>query len=37
MRFDQFFYDERKAGQDKMFILTLMLYCMQNSGRQTGD
>ena len=27
MRFGPFFYDECKAGQDKMFILTLMLYC----------
>ena len=25
MRFGLFFYDERKAQQDKMFILTLML------------
>ena len=27
LRFGPFFYNERKAGQDKMFILTLMLYC----------
>ena len=26
-----FFYDEHKAGQDKMFILTGMLYCIAKS------
>ena len=31
LRFGPFFYDERKAGQDKMFILTLMLYCTSKS------
>ena len=25
------FYDKRKAGQDKMFILTLMPYCTSKS------
>ena len=43
MRFGPFFYDKRKAGQDKMFILTLLLYIilyfyiMQNSGRLSGN
>ena len=27
LRFGPFFYDKRKAGQDKMYILTLTLYC----------
>ena len=38
------FYGKRKAGHDKMSILTLMLYCTSKSckilvasGRQTGD
>ena len=31
LRFGPFFCDERKAGQDKMFILTLMLYCTSKS------
>ena len=32
MRFGPFFYDKRKAGQDKMFILiTLMHYCTSKS------
>ena len=31
MRFGPFFYDKRKARQDKMFILTLMLYCTSKS------
>ena len=31
MRFGLFFYSKRKARQDKMFILTLMLYCSSKS------
>ena len=31
MRFGPFFYDKHKARQDKMFILTLMLYCTLKS------
>ena len=31
LRFGPFFYDERKAGQDKMFTLTLMFYCASKS------
>ena len=31
LRFGPFFYDKRKAGQDKMLILTLMLYCASKS------
>ena len=31
MQFAPFFYDERKARQDKMFVLTLMLYCTSKS------
>ena len=31
MRFGLFFYSKRKARQDKMFILTLMLYCTSKS------
>ena len=32
MRFGgPFCYDEHKAGQDKMFILTVMLYCTSKS------
>ena len=31
LQFGPFFHDERKAGQDKMFILTLMLYCTSKS------
>ena len=31
LRFGPFFYDEHKAGQDKVFILTLMLYCTSKS------
>ena len=31
MRFCPFVYNKRKARQDKMFILTLMLYCTSKS------
>ena len=31
MQFGTFFYNKRKARQDKMFILTLMLYCSSKS------
>ena len=31
LRFCPFFYDQRNAGQDKMFILTLMLYFTSKS------
>ena len=31
LRFGPFYCDERKARQDKMFILTLMLYCTSKS------
>ena len=31
LRFGPFFYNEHKVGQDKMFILTLMLYCTSKS------
>ena len=31
MRFGPFFYDRRKARQDKMFILTLLPYCTSKS------
>ena len=31
LRFGPFFHVKRKAGQDKMFILTLMLYCTSKS------
>ena len=33
MRFGPFFYNKRKARQDKMFILNLMLYCTSKSWR----
>ena len=35
MQFGPFFYDKRKARQDKMFILTLMPYCtvLQNHAK----
>ena len=32
-RFGPFFYDKRKAKQDKMFILTLMLIVLQNHAK----
>ena len=31
MQFGPFFYDEGKAGRDKMFILILMRYCASKS------
>ena len=31
MRFGPSFYNKRKARQDKMFILTLVLYCTSKS------
>ena len=31
MQFGPFFYNKRKAKQDKIFILTLMLYCTSKS------
>ena len=38
MQFGTFFYNKRKARQDKMFILTLMLYCRQREkASRIGD
>ena len=33
MRFGPFFYDKRKAGKDKMFTLTLLLYICTSTSK----